>query len=89
MNTVYLLLSLVRSLYMPVADERGSTPATDPPCEAPPSTIATLPRGGRAGGRVQRALEDIRKDTWNREFKLTWREAIPLNHQDDKVDSDQ
>jgi len=27
--------------------------------------------------------------TWNREFKLPWREAGPPNHHDDKVDSDQ
>jgi len=27
--------------------------------------------------------------TWKRGFKLPWREAGPLNHHDDKVDSDQ
>ena len=27
--------------------------------------------------------------TWNREFKLPWREAGPPNYLDDKVDSDQ
>jgi len=27
--------------------------------------------------------------TWKREFKLPWREAGPLYHLDDKVDSDQ
>jgi len=27
--------------------------------------------------------------TWKREFKLPWREAVPPNHHDDKVDSDQ
>ena len=29
------------------------------------------------------------KATWKREFKLSWREAGPPNHHDDKVDSDQ
>ena len=38
---------------------------------------------------MQRALKDTCKDTWKRKFKLPWREASPLNHQDDKVDSDQ
>ena len=28
------------------------------------------------------------KATWKREFKLSWREAGPPNHHDDKVDSD-
>jgi len=27
--------------------------------------------------------------TWEREFKIPWREAGPPNHYDDKVDSDQ
>ena len=27
--------------------------------------------------------------TWNREFKLPWREAGPPNHLDDTADSDQ
>jgi len=29
------------------------------------------------------------KATWEKEFKLPWREAGPPNHHDDKVDSDQ
>ena len=29
------------------------------------------------------------KVTWEREFKLPWREAGPPNHHDDKVDSDE
>ena len=29
------------------------------------------------------------KATWEKEFKLPWREACPPNHRDDKVDSDQ
>ena len=29
------------------------------------------------------------KATWEREFKLPWREDDPPNHHDDKVDSDQ
>ena len=29
------------------------------------------------------------KATWKRELKLSWREAGPQNHLDDKVDSDQ
>ena len=33
-------------------------------------------------------LEGRYKATWKREFKLPWREARPLNHHDDKVDSD-
>jgi len=33
--------------------------------------------------------EDRCKATWRREFKLTWREAGPLNYRDSKVDSDQ
>ena len=28
------------------------------------------------------------KATWKREFRLPWREAGPLNHHDDQVDSD-
>ena len=34
-------------------------------------------------------LEGRRKATWEREFKLSWREAGSPNHLDDKVDSDQ
>ena len=30
-----------------------------------------------------------RKAPWKRELKLSWREAGPFNHYDDKVDSDQ
>ena len=33
--------------------------------------------------------EDRYKATWERVFKLSWREAGPPNHNDDKVDSDQ
>ena len=29
------------------------------------------------------------KATWKKEFKNPWREAGPLNHHDDSVDSDQ
>ena len=29
------------------------------------------------------------KATWEREFKLPWREAGPPNHHDDEADSDQ
>jgi hypothetical protein len=29
------------------------------------------------------------KATWKTEFKVPWREAGPLDHHDDKVDSDQ
>jgi len=29
------------------------------------------------------------KATWKSEFKLPWREAGPLHHHDDEVDSDQ
>jgi len=35
------------------------------------------------------AYEGRYKATWKREFKLPWREAGPLNHHDDIVDSDQ
>ena len=34
-------------------------------------------------------LEKRSKTTWERECKLPWREAGPLNHHDDLVDSDQ
>ena len=34
-------------------------------------------------------LEGRCKATWEREFKLPWREAGPPNHLDAKVDSDQ
>ena len=33
-------------------------------------------------------LEDRRKATRNREFKLPWREAGPPNHHGDRVNSD-
>ena len=35
------------------------------------------------------AQEGRCKAAWKREFKLPWREAGPLNHHDDIVDSDQ
>ena len=35
------------------------------------------------------AWEGRYKATWEREFKLPWREAGPPNHLDDEVDSDQ
>jgi len=34
-------------------------------------------------------LEGRCKATWEREFKLPWREAGPPNHHEDTVDSDQ
>jgi len=34
-------------------------------------------------------LEGRCKATWKRGLKLSWREADPPNHHDDKVDSDQ
>ena len=39
--------------------------------------------GVGAGGKGGRC-----KTTWKWEFKLSWREAGPPNHHDDKVDSD-
>ena len=33
-------------------------------------------------------MEGKCKATWKREFKISWREAGPPNHHDDKVDSD-
>jgi len=41
----------------------------------------------RREGRRERQLLDLR--CLEREFKLPWREAGPLYHHDDKVDSDQ
>ena len=43
----------------------------------PRTTVDECPEKGR------------NKATWKREFKVLWREAGPLNHLDDKVDSDQ
>ena len=44
-------------------------------------------------GKIWRRLEGLGvgtcKATWEREFKLPWREAGPSHHHDDKVDSDQ
>jgi len=37
---------------------------------------------------VLRRVEGTRKDTWQREFKLPWREAGQPIHHDDEVDSD-
>ena len=39
-------------------------------------------------GRSPTFEEDRHEATWKRGFKLSWREAGPPNHLDDKVDSD-
>ena len=44
---------------------------------------------GRCKGLGIRDLEGRCKATWKRESKLTWREARPQHHFDDKVDADQ
>ena len=64
---------------------------TDPPKRAgcpgdPRSGIGRFGLIVRVGGR---GWEGRCKATWKREFKLPWREAVPPNHHDDKVDSDQ
>ena len=46
-------------------------------------------RRDRVGRVVPAAQEGRCKATWKKEFKLPWREAGPLNHHDDLVDSDQ
>jgi len=47
-----------------------------------------VPRHAHGFGVVPARKVDIRLP-WKREFTLSWREAGPLNHHDDIVDSDQ
>ena len=54
------------------------------------SPCASLITPSRLLSFISATCEDGRcKTTWEREFKLPWREAGPPNHHKDKVDSDQ